>query len=151
MPDVPDRSQFSFFTSFRVRYSEVDAQNVVYNAHYLTYFDIGLHEFYRASGLDYLQVLADADADTRVVHASVNYLGAIPFDALVDVAVRVEKLGRSSIAYGIAIFRQGEAEAKASGSVIWVVADNGSGRSTDIPPELRSLLERFRVAAPATA
>jgi acyl-CoA thioester hydrolase len=146
----PDRSQFPFFTSFRVRYSEVDAQNVVYNAHYLTYFDIGLHEFYRASGLDYLQILADANADTRVVHASVNYLGAILFDALIDVAVCVEKLGRSSITYGIAIFRRGETEPKASGSIIWVVADNESGRSTDIPPKLRALLERFQAAASAT-
>jgi hypothetical protein len=33
------REQFWFFHPFRVRYSEIDGQGVVFNAHYLTYFD----------------------------------------------------------------------------------------------------------------
>jgi len=36
------REQFWFFHPFRVRYSEIDGQGVVFNAHFLTYFDTSI-------------------------------------------------------------------------------------------------------------
>ena len=42
------REDFRFFFPFRVRYAEVDGQNVVFNAHYLTYFDTSITEYFRA-------------------------------------------------------------------------------------------------------
>lgn len=42
------REEFWFHFPFRVRYSEVDAQAVVFNAHYLTYFDTAITEYFRA-------------------------------------------------------------------------------------------------------
>ena len=39
-----ERAGFSFFHPFRVRYSEIDAQGVVFNAHYLTYYDTAINE-----------------------------------------------------------------------------------------------------------
>ena len=46
------REQFWFFHPFRVRYSEIDGQGVVFNAHYLTYFDTTITEYFRALGYD---------------------------------------------------------------------------------------------------
>ena len=56
------REQFWFFHPFRVRYSEIDGQGVVFNAHYLTYFDTTITEYFRALGYDQY---ADAKADRR--------------------------------------------------------------------------------------
>ena len=42
-----NRSQFSFYYTFRIRYSEVDAQGIVFNAHYLTFFDTAMTEYLR--------------------------------------------------------------------------------------------------------
>ncbi len=33
------KTDYKFIYTFRVRYAEVDAQGIVFNAHYLTYFD----------------------------------------------------------------------------------------------------------------
>ena len=46
------RDQFRFFHPFRVRYSEIDGQGVLFNAHYLTYYDTAITEFFRALGYD---------------------------------------------------------------------------------------------------
>jgi len=143
MADPVERSQFSFFFPIRVRYSEVDGQSVVYNAHYLTYFDVGLHEFFRAGGCDYVRLMADAGVDSRVVHASVDYLAPVAFDDRIEIAARVARIGRSSITYELAIFAASLPEAKARGTIVWVVADNESGKSTEIPPAVRSALEHL--------
>ena len=47
------RSDYSFFFPFRVRYAEVDGQMIVFNAHYLTYFDTAITEFFRVLPYDY--------------------------------------------------------------------------------------------------
>jgi hypothetical protein len=47
------RKDFWFHHLFRVRYAEVDAQSVVFNAHYLTYFDTAITEYFRTIGYDY--------------------------------------------------------------------------------------------------
>lgn len=141
MPQTIRRSNFSFFFPLRVRFSEVDAQNVVYNAHYLTYFDVGLHEFFRALNCDYIAIMSAAGVDSRVVHVGVDYLGSIAFDDRIEVAVRVDRLGHSSITYAVALFADGSHEAKAGGTVIWVIADPRSGRSAEIPERLRAILE----------
>ena len=41
------KKDFCFTHTFRVRYAEVDAQGIVFNAHYLTYFDCAITEYYR--------------------------------------------------------------------------------------------------------
>ena len=46
------RSEFKFSFPFRVRYSEVDGQKIVFNAHYLTYFDTAITEYFRALPYD---------------------------------------------------------------------------------------------------
>ena len=50
------RDDFIFFHSLRVRWSEVDMQGIVFNGHYLTYFDVAFSEYWRGTGLpDVLQ------------------------------------------------------------------------------------------------
>src|SRR5438445_12442479 len=50
--DLMSREQFWFFHPFRVRYSEIDGQGIVFNVHYLTYFDTTITEYFRALGYD---------------------------------------------------------------------------------------------------
>jgi acyl-CoA thioester hydrolase len=41
------KSDFKFFYPIRVRYAETDLQGIVFNAHYLTYFDTAIYEYLR--------------------------------------------------------------------------------------------------------
>ena len=42
------RDRFRFFERLRVRWSEIDAQQIVFNGHYLTYFDTAVAGYWRA-------------------------------------------------------------------------------------------------------
>ena len=62
---MTDRSGFRF--GFRVRYSEVDFQGIVYFAHYATYFDVAIHEFFRSLPYDYTAVRKTTGTDFNIV------------------------------------------------------------------------------------
>jgi len=57
----------------RVRWAEVDRQGIVFNAHYLMYFDVAITEYYRALGYPYPQGLAQHGTDLFVKKAEVEY------------------------------------------------------------------------------
>src|SRR5258708_25351557 len=98
------RSQFWFFFPLRVRYSEIDGQKVVFNAHYLTYFDTAITEYMRALRYDAEGEAKRAGIDFHVVRALVEFKAPIRFDDEIEVAVRTMRVGRSSIAFALAIF-----------------------------------------------
>ncbi|KAF5846451.1 hypothetical protein GGP41_003845 [Bipolaris sorokiniana] len=63
-----------------------------------------------------------------VVHSHCNYFAPVEFPAVVDLALRVNKLGKSSVTYEIGVFEQGQEEVKAVGEFIHVFVDRESRR-----------------------
>lgn len=135
------RQDFRFFHPLRVRYSEVDAQSVVFNAHYLTYFDVTLTEFLRDAGYDYHGLVAQQGLDFHLVKSTVEYLAPIRFDDELEIGVRAARIGNSSLTWALGIFRRGEETCLSRGEVIWVCAAAGSHRSHPLPADLLALLE----------
>ena len=74
------RDQFWFFHPFRVRYSEIDGQGVLFNAHYLTFYDTTITEYFRALGYDQYADAQKTGMDFHVVKAVVEYKAPIRFD-----------------------------------------------------------------------
>jgi acyl-CoA thioester hydrolase len=134
------RDQFRFFHPFRVRYSEIDGQGVLFNAHYLTYYDTAITEFFRALGYDQYADAQKSGVDFHVVKAVVEYKAPIRFDWDLDVGVRVAKIGNSSTTFELAIFRKNENELLATGEIVWVNTDQATHRPVPIPPATRQLL-----------
>ncbi len=130
------RSDFSFFFPFRVRYSEIDGQMIVFNAHYLTYFDSAISEYFRALPYDYREQLEKTGEDFHTVKTLVEYAQPIYFDQLIEVGVRTARIGRSSLAFALEIHPQGEDSCLASGEVVWVNTDVASHRSAPVQGEL---------------
>ena len=130
------RSQFNYFFSFRVRYSEVDAQGIVFNAHYLTYFDSAMTEYLRHIGHDYQKVVERSNEDFHTVKTLVEYIKPILFDQIIDVCIRVKKIGRSSLTFLLEIYHQNKEDLLASGEVIWVNADQKTHKSTKLSDDL---------------
>jgi acyl-CoA thioester hydrolase len=134
------REEFWFHFPFRVRYSEVDAQAVVFNAHYLTYFDTAITEYFRALGYDYLGEVARTCIDFHTVKSVVEYKAPIRFDEEIDVCVRVAGIGRSSIVLALAIFANGSEDLRATGEIIWVATDQKTHQSVVVAEELREMI-----------
>lgn len=134
------RDRFRFFHPFRVRYSEIDGQGVLFNAHYLTYYDTAITEFFRALGYDQYADAQKSGVDFHVVKAVVEYKAPIRFDWDLDVGVRVARIGNSSMTFELAIFRKAEGELLATGEIVWVNTDQTTHRPLPIPVATRELL-----------
>lgn len=142
------REDFRFSFPFRVRYSEIDGQKVVFNAHYLTYYDTAITEYFRDLGYDYMGQVDHTGTDFHAVRAVVEFKRPILFDADIAVHVRVARIGRSSLTFVLEIHpaaAPGEPSAQdayALGEVVWVNTDQNSHKAVPVPEELVALLER---------
>jgi len=125
----------------RVRWSETDAQGIVFNGHYLTYFDIAITEYWRAIGLPYPAALEGTGVDLFAVKSTVEYLAPARYDDWIDVGCRAARLGRSSITFELAIWR--DAHAITKGEVIYACADPAERRSVPVPDRLRQAIASF--------
>jgi acyl-CoA thioester hydrolase len=85
-----------FVHQIRVRYAECDAQEVVFNAHYLAYVDIGITELWRAAFGSY-QAMLDRGVDVVVAEAHLRFLRPARFDDELRLEVTVTHLGTTSI------------------------------------------------------
>lgn len=97
-----------FQHEFRVRYAECDPQGVVFNGNYLSYFDIGMTELWRAAFGSY-QAMIDRGFDLVVAEARIRFKQPARFDDLLTVEVAVEKLGQTSLLTRHRLWREGEA------------------------------------------
>src|SRR5262245_8085603 len=111
-------STFRLRERLRVRWAETDAQGIVFNGHYLTYFDVAITEYWRAIGLPYPEALAGTGVDLFAVKSTVEYLAPAHYDDMIEIGCRAAHLGRSSILFELAIWRGGEAITR--GEVIYV-------------------------------
>lgn len=135
------RSDFAFTYPLRVRWAEVDAQGIVFNGHYLTYFDVGVTEYWRAAGLHYPGDFTSPDTDLFLVKATVTYHAPAHFDDLLDICVRCTRLGRSSMTYALAIYCQDTHLTE--GELIYVCANPQTRTAQPLPKTIRERLSRF--------
>ena len=85
----------SFVHRVRPRYAEVDLQGVVFNAHWLTYFDEACTRFFEHLGFDAAKDFFES-FDVMLVKAVLEWQGPAGFDELVDIDVCVARLGTKS-------------------------------------------------------
>ena len=131
----------------RVRYSECDAQGVVFNANYLTFFDLAITELWREAIGPY-QEMTEGGVDMVVGEANVRYFSPARFDDEIDLGVEVVRLGTTALTTRITVERDGELLAE--GLMRHVFVDIAAGGKTEIPSEIRAALTPY-LAEPAEA
>jgi len=133
------RSDFAFFFPFRIRYSEIDGQKIVFNAHYLTFFDTAITEFLRQLRAELLE-LEDANGyEFHTVRNLIEYQAPIYFDEEIEVGVRIGRIGRSSLTFMIEIHGKGMEDLRSTGEVVWVNTDQATRKTVPVPELLRDL------------
>lgn len=135
------KQDFAFSHRLRVRWAEVDRQNIVFNGHYLTYFDLAMTEYLRAMGFPYPAGLLDAGSDLFVVKAIVEYKASAHYDEQIDIYCRVARIGHSSLQFLFEIHRGDDM--LVSGENIYVNADPKTKQSAPVPEILREAIKRF--------
>lgn len=133
------------FTHFlRVRYSECDAQKVVFNAKYAEYIDIAGTEYIRAVWGHYNTILA-MGLDCQVVNLSVSWKSSAKFDDVLVIEVNTGSIGNSSFAFSFVIKNYATGEVIATAEVVYVMVDNQTYLKKAIPTELR---QKLNIGAP---
>lgn len=141
------QQDFRFFHPLRVRWVEVDMQKIVFNAHYLMYFDTAIADYWRALSLPYQEAMATLGGDLYVKKASVEYHGSAQFDDRLDVALRCAHVGNSSVVFSGAIFRDGQLLVTCE--LVYVFADPVTQTSKTVPGSLRQILQDYELAQPS--
>ena len=135
------RRDFRCFHRLRVRWAEVDMQKIVFNAHYLMYVDTAMMDYWRALALPYEDSMVALGGDMYVKKASLEYHASAHLDDRVDVGMRCERVGNSSVLFQAGLFR-GE-KLLVSAELVYVFADPATQTSKPVPPTLRALLTGF--------
>jgi len=139
---VMNRSNYGFFSAFRARYSEIDAQGVVFNAHYLTFFDSALNDYFREMGFQYIEEARKTGFDFHVVKTLVEYKKPIEFDQEFEVGVKTARIGTSSLTFDLAMFLKDEDTLLATGEVVWVYTDQSTGKTAPVRPDLIEMIRK---------
>ena len=138
------REDFTLVHPLRVRWAEVDMQNVVFNANYLTYFDVAIAEYWRAIAKGAERDFHDEYMKLYSVKATIEYHGSARYDELIEVGCRLARLGRSSMTFAFGIWRG--ADHLVSGELVYVHVEPESRKGSPIPNRLRdAALEYERV------
>lgn len=124
------------------RYAEVDQQAVVFNGHYLTWFDEAVTGFFDHLGASYPDLMS-ADLDMQVVHTEIDYVGPVRWRDTVRVAVVCEHVGTTSFTIGFSVLRRrddSEETLAVRGRNIYVVVSTEDWTKQPIPDALRTVL-----------
>lgn len=135
------KEDFRFVDRLRVRWAEIDAQKIVFNGHYLMYFDTAVAGYWRAMAMPYAQAMEQLGGDLFVRKATVEYFGPARYDDVLDIGMRCARVGTSSMNFIGAAFRRGEL--LVSCELVYVFADPRAEKSMPVPAALRDLLEAF--------
>lgn len=131
------RSDFRCRHRMRVRWAEVDMQKIVFNVHYLMYFDNAFADYWRALALPYESSMHVLGGEPFLKKAGVEYFASARYDDQLEVGLRCARVGNSSIHFEGGIFR-GET-LLAGGELLYVFADPATQTSRKVPEPLREL------------
>ena len=143
---MQQRADFRFTERLRVRWAEIDAQQIVFNGHYLMYFDTAVAGYWRALALPYASTMAALGGDLFVRKATLEYQASARYDDVLDLGLRCARIGTSSILFTGTAFRLDQP--LVSCELTYVFADPELQVSRPVPPSLRAAFEAFEAGEP---
>ena len=138
------RNKKSFSYNFRIRYSEVDAQKIVYNSHYLTFLDVSIFEFFDAIGFNQEEYIKETNNEFHTVKAVVEYKAPATLGDTIEVLTRIKKIGNSSITFQQEIYLHESDKLLATGEIVWVNTNQEEMVPITVPDYLRQLLKDYQ-------
>ena len=131
---------FKYASFTRVGFSDTDAQGIVYYGRYLPYFDSARVEYHR-----HLDMLPTGRNEHEFVMRAntIDYHAPARFDDLLEVFVRVSRIGRTSIAFDCAAYRVDDDALMATAQQTLVLVDLEERKAVAIPDSYREAFRAF--------
>ena len=131
---------FKYSSLTRVGFSDTDAQGIVYYGRYLPYFDTARVEYHRHLGM----LNARPEEREFVMRANtIEYLAPASFDDLIEVFIRVARIGRTSVGYELAAYKHEDDVLMVTAQQTLVLVDLAERRARAIPEWYREKIGAF--------
>ena len=141
------RAGFRFITALKPTIQSVIQTNSHLNClSYLLYFDTAISDYWRALSLPYEEAMQLLGGDLYVKKASIEFHASAHFDDRLDIALRCDRVGNSSMVFSGAIFRGDELLITCE--LIYVFADPSTQTAKPVPDALRQVLLGFEDGQP---
>ena len=134
------RPPFKYSAFARVGFSDTDAQGIVYYGRYLPYFDQARVEYHR-----HLDMLPEKLGERQLVMraSTIEYFAPAVFDDLIEVYVRMAKIGRTSAAYELAAYRARDEALMVTATQTLVLVDLDERKAVPIPDSYKDAIRAF--------
>jgi len=134
------RADYKHFLPLQTRWADNDVYGHVNNVAYYGYFDTIVNEYLIGAGaLD----IHDGEVIGLVVETGCKYFAPLEFPQKLEGALRVAKIGNTSVRYELAIFKTGEDAPAAEGHFVHVYVDRETRCPVNLPEGLRRALEKL--------
>jgi acyl-CoA thioester hydrolase len=140
------RPGYKYVQRIPTRWMDNDVYGHVNNVVYYSYFDTVINTYLIAEGgLD----IHEGQQIGLCAESHCTFLAPIEFPEIVEAALRVDRLGKSSVRYGIGLFVEGAESPAAEGWFVHVFVDRATRRSTPMTDVMRAALEKLALPPPA--
>jgi acyl-CoA thioester hydrolase len=126
----------------RVRFGECDPQGIVFNAHYVAWFDVAITELWREAGIPW-GAMVERGVDVVIAHLEVDFRSPARNDDLVTLSIGVDGFGTTSLRTVVDVLRDGEL--LVHGSMRHVFVDAKLWKPMPVPDDIRAGLSRYSV------
>ena len=134
------RPPFKFSAHTRVGFSDTDAQGIVYYGRYLPYFDLARVEYHRHLNLLKLET---GEHEFVMRACTIEYFAPARFDDLIEVFIRLARIGRTSATYECAAYLASEDTLMVTATQTLVLVDLEERRAVEIPASFRDRITTF--------
>ena len=128
------KDDFRFVHRLRVRWSEVDMQQIVFNAHYAMYMDTAIGDYWRHLALPYEDTMRALNGDIFLKKTTVEFHASARYDDALAVGLRCARVGRSSMVFEGGVFLGDQLLTQ--GEMIYVFANPQTHTSLPVPDPL---------------
>ncbi len=136
------RAAFRVFQPIPTRWNDNDPYGHMNNVVYSEYFDTAVNRWMIDSGS--LEVptgpVVGLVAETRV-----RFLESVGFPDRLEIALSALRVGRTSVTYGLGLFREGAERPAAICRYVHVYVDSATRRPTPLPDSLRNGLAGLEI------
>ena len=132
----------TYISKLKIRYSEIDGQNIVYNSHYLTYYDISLSEMLD-SLFDQEEYIKETNNEFHTVAVQLNFKNPARLNDEISIYTAIKKIGNSSITFAQEIYRDRSEELINEAEIIWVNTNQDEMKPASIPEDLKNKFSKY--------
>jgi acyl-CoA thioester hydrolase len=139
-PRPQHRSEWWHFLEIQTRWGDNDVYGHVNNTVYYSWFDTAVNNWLIHKGLLDLE---RSPVVSLVAETGCSYFESVTYPEPIDIGLRADRIGTSSVTYGLGVFRKGSDLAAAVGRFVHVSVDRETRRPVPLPEALRLALREL--------